>query len=204
MQAMSLDEDAGPRRQWKNARYYVSVLVVGFFICGAAHVYFKYTHSQTLEINAGTPNYQGTLRLYAAIDRVEEQMDGKWDRTAFNRPGHMVFGAAMAGGLQYASLTMPKWPLHYVGLLLSYTYFGEMVWASVLAGWLLRVVPILFGGARLYRRLRPLFIGLIVGEILSAIVWFSISGILAYFGYPYRIVPILPFGSSYNSSDRFL
>ena len=203
MQSMSLDEEAEPRRQWKNARYYLILLVMGFFICGAAHLYFKYNHSETLEANPSTPNYTGTLRLYAAIDRVEEQMLGLWDQTAYSQPGHMAFGAAMAGALQYASLTMPKWPLHYVGLLLSYTHFAETIWTSVMVGWLLRVVPILFGGVRLYRRLRPLFIGLIIGEVLAAIVWFSVSGALAFYGYEYRTVPILPFGSSYNSSYRF-
>jgi len=203
MQSMSLDEDAPPRHQWRSARLYLVLLAVGFFICGAAHLYFKYHHSETLEIHPTTPNYTGTLRLYPAIDRVEEQMDGKWDETAYSRPAHMLFGAALAGALQYASLTMPKWPLHYVGLLLSYTHFAETVWTSVMFGWLLRVVPILFGGVRLYRRLRPLFLGLIIGEVLAAIVWFSVSGILASYGYDYRIVPILPFGSAYNSSTRF-
>jgi len=203
MQSLSLDETAQPRHQWRSARYFLLLLAMGFFICGAAHIYFKYNHSETLEIHPKTPNYMGTLRLYAAIDRVEEQMDGEWDETAYSRPAHMIFGAAMAGALQYASLTMPKWPLHYVGLLLSYTHFAETVWASVMIGWLLRVVPILFGGVRLYRRLRPLFMGLIIGEVLAAIVWFSVSGVLAFYGYDYRIVPILPFGSTYNSSTRF-
>ena len=194
MQSMSLDEKAGPRRQWKNARYYVVTLILGFFICGAAHLYFSYNNSQTLDSNPETPiSSWGTYRLHPAVDRLREQIEGKWDEPAYNRPAHMAFGAVMAGGLQYASLTMPKWPLHPVGVLLAYTWFGQTVWMSVAAGWLLRVVLILFGGVRLYRRLRPLFIGLIIGEVLAAIVWFSVSGILAFYGQPYEIVSILPF-----------
>ena len=194
LQSMSLDEKARPGRQWKNARYYVVVLILGFFICGAAHLYFSYNNSQTLDSNPETPiSSWGTYRLHPAVDRLREQVNGRWNEPAYSRPAHMAFGAAVAGGLQYASLTMPKWPLHPVGMLLSYTWYGSTVWMSVAAGWLLRVVLILFGGVRLYRKLRPLFIGLIVGEVLAAIVWFSVSGILAFYGQPYKIVSILPF-----------
>ena len=194
MQSMSLDESAGPRRQWKSARYYVMILAAGFIICGGAHLYFNYTHSQTLGTNPTSPiNPWGANRLYAAVDLLREQINGQWNQPAYNRPAHMAFGAAMAGGLQYASLTMPKWPLHPVGLLLSYNWFGHTVWMSVAAGWLLRVVLILFGGARLYRRLRPLFVGLIIGEVMAAIVWFSVSGVLAFYGHPYKVIQILPF-----------
>ena len=194
MQSMSLEEKPEPRRQWKNARYYVIVLIMGFFICGAAHLYFSYNYSQTLDSNPQAPiSSWGTYRLHPAMDRLREQIEGKWDQPAYNRPAHMAFGALLAGGLQYASLTMPKWPLHPVGLLLAYTWFGSTVWMSVAFGWLLRVVLVLFGGARLYRRLRPMFMGLIIGEVMAAITWFSISAILALYGYPYRIVSILPF-----------
>ena len=194
MQSMSLDEDAKPRRQWKTARSYLIILILGFFVCGAAHLYFSYNHSQTLDKNPETPvSSFGTYRLHSAVALLRQQVNEEWNAPSYNRPAHMAFGAVMAGGLQYASLTMPKWPLHPVGLLLSYTWFGQTVWMSVAFGWLLRVVLILFGGARLYRRLRPLFIGLIIGEVLAAIVWFSASGLLALFGQPYKIVPILPF-----------
>jgi len=194
MQSMSLEGKPAPRRQWKNARYYVVILILGFFICGAAHLYFSYNHSQTLDSDPETPiSSWGTERLAPAVDRLREQMEGEWNQPAFNRPAHMAFGAILAGGLQYASLILPKWPLHPVGLLLAHTWFGHTVWMSVASGWLLRVVLILFGGARLYRRLRPLFMGLIVGEVFAAIVWFSVSGILALCGQPYKIVSILPF-----------
>ena len=194
MQSMSLDEKVRPRHQWKTARLYVIVLILGFFVCGAAHLYFSYNHSQTLDSNPETPvSSFGTYRLHSAVALLRQHVNEEWDKQSYNRPAHMAFGAVLAGGLQYASLTMPKWPLHPVGLLLVYTWFGQTVWMSVAFGWLLRVVLILFGGARMYRKLRPLFIGLIIGEILAAIVWFSVSGILTLFGYPYKIVPILPF-----------
>jgi len=193
MQSMSLEEEPEAKRQLKNSWYYLVVLIVGFFFCGAVHLYLSYTHSQTLDSNPEAPiSSWGTYRLHPAVDRLREQIEGKWDDPGYNRPAHMAVGAAMAGGLQYASLKIPKWPLHPVGLLLAYTWFGDTVWMSVAFGWMLRSVLVLFGGARLYRRLGPLFLGLIVGEVLAAIVWFSVSGVLAFFGQPYKIVQILP------------
>ena len=194
MQSMSLDEGARPRGQWRTAQTYLLILVLGFFVCGAVHLHISYHYSQTLDTNPETPvSSFGTYRLHSAVALLREQINREWNAPSYNRPAHMAVGAMLAGALQYASLTMPKWPLHPVGLLLAYTWFGQTVWMSVAFGWLLRVVLILFGGARLYRKLRPPFIGLIVGEILAAIVWFSASGLLALYGRPYRIVPILPF-----------
>ena len=194
LQAMSLDEGSRPSRQWKTARCFVVVLILSFFACGAAHIYFSYHHSQTLDSNPEVPiSSWGSYRLGTAVEKLREQVKGDWDEPAYNQPGHMAFGAILAGGLQYASLIMPKWPLHPVGVMLAYTWFGTTVWMSVAVGWLLRVVLITFGGARLYRRLRSTFIGLIIGEAFAAILWFSVSGILALSGQPYRIVAILPF-----------
>jgi len=193
MQSMSLDENARPRRQWKTARYYVVVLVLSFFICGVAHIFFSYQYSQTLDSNPEVPiSAWGSYRLGTALEKLREQVKGDWDEPAYSLPAHMAFGAILAGGLQYASLTMPKWPLHPVGVILAYSWFGATVWMSVAVGWLLRVVLIMFGGARVYRRLRPAFIGLIIGEAIAGIIWFSLSGILALCGQPYKVVSIFP------------
>jgi len=194
MQSMSLDEDAPPRHQWQTARFYLIILVLGFFICGAAHIYFSYHHSQTLDSDPEVPiSAWGSYQLNLAVDLLREQIKQEWNKSNFNKSAHILFGTVLAGGLQYASLIMPKWPLHPVGLLLSYTWFGETVWMSVAMGWLLRIVLILFGGARLYRKMRPLFIGMIIGEVFAVMVWFSVPAVLAFRGKPYQIINIIPF-----------
>jgi len=193
MQSMSLDEKSRPRRQWKMARSYVILLALGFVICGSAHIYNSYTHSRTLDPNPQAPiNISGIYQLYEPLEFIKQRGDGRWEEWGHNMPVNLALGAGLAGGLQYASLVMPKWPLHPVGLLLAFTDYGEIVWMSVAVGWLLRIVLIFFGGARLYRRLKPLFTGLIIGEAVAAIAWFTLSGLLVSMGLPYRIVPILP------------
>jgi len=191
MLSMSLDETAKPRTQWKSARLYVLILVLGFFLCGAVHIYNSYHHSESLDTKPQSPiNAYGTWRLGGATWGLMEQADGQRPSWKRNHPGHMAVGAAMAGALQYASMTIPKWPLHPVGLLLAHTGYMATVGVSVLIGWVVRGVIVLLGGARLYRRLRPVFIGLIIGHILAGAFWFSTAAFLALLGRQYEIVPI--------------
>ena len=39
-----------------------------------------------------------------------------------------------------------------------------------------------FGGARLYRKAAPFFLGLIVGQLLAAAIWAIIPSVLAFTG----------------------
>jgi hypothetical protein len=87
---------------------------------------------------------------------------------------------------------MPRWPLHPIGLLMVDTFYGREAWFSVLAGWLLKALLVHFGGARLHRAARPAFMGLIVGEVLAAILWGIVSSVLAAQGLPYVNVPVQP------------
>lgn len=59
---------------------------------------------------------------------------------------------------------------------------------SIFLGWLIKWAIVKYGGFRVYFKLRPLFVGLIVGEALIAIFWLAVKfciGIKA--GYPIHI-----------------
>jgi hypothetical protein len=84
--------------------------------------------------------------------------------------------AALAGGLALAlvcyagRLRTTWWPIHPV---LFLTWATEPPWrlsGSFLLGWLIKSVVVNYGGSRLYQRLKPLFFGLIAGEIFGAVV----------------------------------
>ena len=124
---------------------------------------------------------------------LQAKKDEKWDMPVYSRHGHIAFGAGLAAGLQWACLRMPKWPLHPVGLLLVFTYYGEQLWISVLIGWLLRSAFVFFGGARLYTAVRPIFLGLILGEVFAVVFWFFIPIILRMLGKTYYVLAILPY-----------
>ena len=58
-------------------------------------------------------------------------------------------------------------PLHPVLFLVWGVYASSTVWASFLVGWAAKMIVVRFGGGKVYHQLRPLFVGLIVGELMA-------------------------------------
>jgi len=79
-----------------------------------------------------------------------------------------------------------------VGFLICFGYPGKMVWFSLLLGWAIKALMVKFGGTRLLRTAKPLFIGLIVGEAFAAMTWLGITALLASGGYEFFPINILP------------
>lgn len=58
----------------------------------------------------------------------------------------------------------------------------SVVWFPVFLGWLIKYILLKYGGLRLYKKARPIFLGMILGEGLSAGCW-SIVGFIVGRGY---------------------
>jgi hypothetical protein len=78
-------------------------------------------------------------------------------------------GVGISGVLLFALLRarVPWWPLHPVVFVLWGTWTSSYVWLSFLIGWAVKQSIVRFGGGRVYLGLKPLFIGMIMGEILA-------------------------------------
>lgn len=63
------------------------------------------------------------------------------------------------------------WPLSPLGLVIGGTSSMGVIWSGMFLGWFLKLMIQRLGSFRLYQRLRPLFLGLIVGEFFAAGVW---------------------------------
>ena len=57
------------------------------------------------------------------------------------------------------------------------------IWCPFLIAWLLKSTIVRYGGQRLYRRLIPLFLGLVLGNYVIGCVWAIVSPILNFQGY---------------------
>jgi hypothetical protein len=101
-------------------------------------------------------------------------------------------GAVVMGGLQWASLSFPNWPLAPVGYLTANTFYIRTAWFSLLIGWAVKVAVVRFGGARLYNEARPVFVGLIFGEAIAAGIWMVVTLSLVSMGYAVERVRLLP------------
>lgn len=70
--------------------------------------------------------------------------------------------------------------LHPVLFVVWDTYSTNRIWLSFLLGWIIKEVVVRFGGGRVYQQLRPLFIGLIMGELV-AVMMTLVTGWAYYF-----------------------
>jgi hypothetical protein len=67
-------------------------------------------------------------------------------------------------------------PLHPIGYLMCLTYPLNRLWFSIFLGWLGKTVISRFGGSDSYRNVRPLFLGLILGDLVMMLLWLAIDG----------------------------
>ncbi|MBT4822788.1 MAG: hypothetical protein HON70_44185, partial [Lentisphaerae bacterium] len=79
----------------------------------------------------------------------------------------------------FLRLRFPWWPLHPVVFLLWATYPMSFMSHSFLMGWFVKKMSVRFGGSKMVRKLRPLMIGIIAGEIAGAL-FCMIGGALFY------------------------
>lgn len=60
-----------------------------------------------------------------------------------------------------------KCPIHPVLFLVWGMYASENMWYSFLLGWAIKTLVVKFGGGKAFQNLKPLFIGLVIGELLA-------------------------------------
>ncbi len=80
-------------------------------------------------------------------------------------------GVGVAGLLTMLRMRFTWWPLHPVALPLSTIWYTDTYFISVFLAWGIKATVLKFGGANLYRRTRPFFVGIILGEATCAGVW---------------------------------
>lgn len=81
-------------------------------------------------------------------------------------------GAAATLGLSALYSRLPGWPLHPVGYVAGTgDFLMPVFWFPVLLGWLCKSMALRYGGMRLYRRLLPAALGLILGDYAASGLW---------------------------------
>ncbi|HMO26807.1 MAG TPA: hypothetical protein PKB10_11100, partial [Tepidisphaeraceae bacterium] len=81
---------------------------------------------------------------------------------------------------------------HPLGYLVMYTYPLQRIWLSVFVGWLVKVLIVRFGGASMIRSAKPVFLGLVFGEVGAAAFWLVVSLGMVSLGLEYQKVSLLP------------
>jgi hypothetical protein len=79
------------------------------------------------------------------------------------------------------------WPLHPIGYLTTYSSAMRILWFSFFVGWLCNTLVLRYGGVNLFKEVRRLFIGLVVGDMFMAGVWLVVG---FYSPLTYHVLPL--------------
>lgn len=97
---------------------------------------------------------------------------------------YMGIGVVLMFSMFFMRFRFSWFPLHPLLIVVLGTYAFRSTWASYLIGWLIKSLVVRFGGGRVYQDLKPLFIGLIVGElvvgglaIVTGFIYFGTTGL---------------------------
>ena len=102
------------------------------------------------------------------------------------RLGSFIFGGATMFGMLWMRHHYLWWKLHPIGSLMMTSYATYCFWGSFFIGWFLKYTTLKFGGVAQYRKLRPLILGVVLGECFIGGIWI-IVGLMT--GIGYRLLP---------------
>jgi hypothetical protein len=105
---------------------------------------------------------------YAPSMAGQSLMD--WRRQVF-----FVVGVLVTLFLAVMRTRFVWWPFHPLGYALSGSWTMIVFWFPCVVAWVLKTLILRYGGMRTYVRLRPLFLGMILGEFGMAVVWATVS-----------------------------
>ena len=84
-------------------------------------------------------------------------------------------GAALMGALMFVRYRFLWWPFHPLGFAIGSVTYIDQLWFSIFLVWLVKAMILKYGGVKLFRQGRPLFLGLILGQYSAAVIWFLID-----------------------------
>jgi hypothetical protein len=151
-------------------------IVVGFY----ASLKLIYSHGA---LNLQYWTYMISPRSF--FQKIESflryQRDTDWLNLAF-----IFIGVAFMLFICLMRLRFLWWPIHPVGYIACSKWHAHNLWFSIFLGWIFKYLILKFGGVNLYRKLRPLFLGIVVGESFMGGV-FIVLGLIT--GRGYRFLP---------------
>ena len=125
---------------------------------------------------------QTVTTVYENVQRLLEAPAGS-NNTVI---GFTLLGAAVMFALVVAYQRFYWWPIHPLGYLTMYSSAMRILWFSFFLGWLCNHLTLRYGGIVLLKRVRLLFIGLILGDFLMGGI-FAVIGLWT--GQSYLVLP---------------
>jgi hypothetical protein len=152
------------------ARSIVTAVVVAFVAAVSLNLFVSYhLGAERLDQYLVSTQPQFTLSDYAVFFKP-----GQGDFPAsdnWQMPAFCAGGALVTLALTMLRATFYWWPLHPLGLALSGSWAAVEFWFPCLVAWLIKTCVVRYAGMTAYARIRPLFLGLILGECVMATIF---------------------------------
>ena len=134
-------------------------LIGGLVLCTGLTLYFCYdvgaANGQAWLWRMGGKAYHRSL--VQTLDGIADP-----DKTRMLWGG---IGAAMMAVLSFGRYTFAWWPIHPIGLPIATTWGVMMSLLSLFVAWMAKTIILRVGGATLFARYKPFFIGMLVGHV---------------------------------------
>lgn len=102
-------------------------------------------------------------------------------------PIFFLIGGAVAFFLYVMRTRYWWWPFHPLGYAMGASWPVIVYWFPIFIGWFLKFFVNKYGGLRLFVQARPLFLGMILGEFSTALLWALICSLA---GVPAPYIPL--------------
>jgi len=144
----------------------LAALGVGLLSAIWAHLHIYY------QFGAATAKVRG---WYTAVGQAPYRRLASWSSYALPTDWAGLagtgFGLLVVLALGAVRQRVPGWPLHPIGYAIANTPSMDYLWMPFLIAWLLKLLVLRYGSISLYRRLVPLFLGAVLGDLAIPAIW---------------------------------
>ncbi len=157
--------DGGRVRRRSFLSVFVIAILAAMLIAGAIHMWIPYKYGGITLY----PTYYNGLNLQPFADHAADIAEAR--PPTWQAPFFFVVGVMVTALLAYMRYAFFWWPLHPLGYALCVSWTVSVFWFSALIAWILKTLVLRYGGMRLYVKARPWFLGMVLGEFASAVIW---------------------------------
>lgn len=144
-------------------------LVVSVVVSIWYTLYLGYTHG-TLTFGNWI-FYGGNLVPFdTMVAKLRNPYGTDWGRLSF-----LGIGGLITAGLAFMRYRFVWWPLHPLGFVIAPTDPVKSLAFSVFLAWMIKIIILKLGGIKLYKSVKPLFVGLIMGHFVAAGISFIVD-----------------------------
>lgn len=140
------------------------------------------------------PNQLAVGKIIALVGQAGNHPDGPialWRSQILANP--VLIGIGLIGLIALARRFWVGFPFNPIGLVVASSWPVFMLWGSLMLGWLAKLLVMRYGGVQLYKQLKPLAIGVILGDIAGyGIQFVAFAAGKAWSGQPLEIWRNMP------------